>query len=177
MAKQNKLPTMGLWDEVPSLGQVAANLAATTSPGVSAASLRLSIRGRRSAAAASAKLPSTVAVLRPSVRPSVIPRSSVGRGVGVIGPLRRGYSEPTTNIFQGEGELERGRERPPLLGREGERDRRPSRSNDPSCAPKPHSSIHSILRVSFVRPFGRTRSHRETSRARSLVSGRTDGSE
>ena len=35
-----------------------------------------------------------------SVRPSVR-HSSV---VGVIGPLRRGYSEPTTNIFQGEGD-------------------------------------------------------------------------
>ena len=73
---------MGLWDEVGSplsLGKVAAKLAATSSPGVSAAAVSPG-RSAPAAAAASAKLPSTwTAAVAPLVRssfagPSVGPR-------------------------------------------------------------------------------------------------------
>ena len=71
---------MGLWDEVGSprsLGKVAAKLAATSSPGVSAAAVSPG-RSAPAAAAASAKLPSTstaAAVAPLARRPFVIRRS------------------------------------------------------------------------------------------------------
>ena len=72
---------MGLWDEVGSplsLGKVAAKLAATSSPGVSAAAVSPG-RSATAAAAASAKLPSTwtAAVAPLARRPFVIRRSVV----------------------------------------------------------------------------------------------------
>ena len=114
--QKNKQPAMGLWDEAPLPKLPPSWLPRPVQ--VSPPSVPSSVRGRRDG---QPRLPNchrrSRSFVRPSVRLSVRQSSSSvlhGRGdVGVIGPLRRGYSEPTTNIFQGE------RERETPIAREG----------------------------------------------------------